>query len=556
MRRVDLARLTPEGRRAFDGAVHSMRAEFNALVSGLYPEDRDPARLLAGPLSRSPFVSRLFLDCCRLAYIDALLKEGSVDEIAVDSAPLAAVVAERLRREGSAVRVVDEETAAAALKRTLRPFARLLKAAGRFFLRRAAGVTAPRPAAAGPVTLLDLFVLEGSIRGGRFHDRYYPGLRAALTPEEDRATFYLPEFPDGGDPAGLLRAAAATGERFLFKESFLTTGDYLAALLSPLKALTVPPGPRPFRGFDAAPLARADAWETAWNSMSLCGWLNCRFMRRLAEAGVAVRLLVDWSENQLIDRGLVLGLRSFHPQAASTGYCGYIISPDRHLYARPTVREREAGLVPDRLVAPGPGLAADLAESCPGLETGDAPAYRFPAARRGEAASAPKDRVLLALPISAEGALDALEAAAGAGGLFDLKAHPALPERALRALWTGPWPEGFAFVDGDWAELAAGRPAVAGNTTSALVEALALGTPVVVVAGGRGFTENPIPAGASPKSWRLAYGAAEFATALAELTKADRAGLLELGRGLRELCFTPVTAEGTRRLLQLPRSKT
>lgn len=533
-----------------------MRAEFNALVSGLYPEDRDPARLLAGPLSRSPFVSRLYLDCCGLAYVDALLAEGSVDEIAVDSAPLAAVVSERLKREGSTVRVVDEETAAAALKRRVRPLVRLFKSAGRFFLRRAAGVTAPRPAPRGPVTLLDVFVLEGSCRDGRFHDRYYPGLRGALTPEEDRATFYLPEFPEGSDPAELLRAAAATGERFLFKESFLTAGDYAEALLSPLKALSVPSGPRPFRGFDAAPLARADAWETAWNSMSLCGWLNCRFMRRLAEGGVAVRLLVDWSENQLIDRGLVLGLRESFPGAASVGYCGYIISPDRHLYARPTAREREAGLVPDRLVAPGPGLAPDLAESCPGLETGDAPAYRFPAARRGEDASAPKDRVLLALPISAEGALDALEAAAGAGGLFDLKAHPALPERALRALWTGPWPEGFVFVDGDWAELASGRPAVAGNTTSALVEALALGTPAVVVAGARGFTDNPIPAWADPRSWRLAYGAAEFAAALAELTKTDRAVLLDLGRRLREHCFTPVTAEGTRRLLQLPRSKT
>jgi hypothetical protein len=556
MRRVDLARLTPEGRKSFDAAVHSMRAEFNALVSGLYPTDQDPARLLAGPLSRSPFVSRLFLDCCRLAYIDALLKEGGVDEIAVDSAPLAAVVSERLRREGSTVRVVDEETAAAALKRTLRPFARLLKGAGRFFLRRAAGVTVPRPVPPGPVTLLDLFVLEGSIRDGRFHDRYYPGLRAALTPEEDRATFYLPEFPDGCDPAALLRAAAATGELFLFKESFLTTGDYLAALLSPLKALRAPAGPRPFRGFDAAALVRADAWETAWNSMSLCGWLNWRFMRRLSEAGISVRLLVDWSENQLVDRGLVLGLRASHPGAASVGYCGYLLSPDRHVYARPTTREREAGLVPDRLVAPGPGLASDLAEFCPGLETADAPAYRFPAARPAPPAGDTAARVLLALPISADGALDSLEAAAGAGGAFDLKAHPALPERALRALWRGPWPESFAFVDGDWAELAAGRPAVAGNTTSALVESLALGVPVVIVAGGRGFTENPVPAWASPESWRLAYGAAEFAEALAELRKADRARLLGLGRELGARCFTPVTEEGTRRLLQLPRSKT
>lgn len=568
MRRVDLERLSPPQLRLLDRAAAEVRADFNALIDTLYPDGGPPDLLLDGSLSRSPFVSGLFLDCCRLVFIEKLLAGEGFDELAVESGPLADVIEERLSREGSKSRVVRRRDLSRAAFRRLRPLARLAKAVVRFLRRSGAGRGAPRPVIRGPVVLLDTFLLPDSCRDGKYRDRYYTGWQETLSEAERSSVFYLPELPEAGSPGLLIAEALATGERFLFKESYLRPSDYLAALLSPLRRLPGRAAPRRFRGFDVAPLVRADAWATAWNSMSLAGILNRRFARRLKEAGVVPRLVVDWSENQLLDRGLVLGIRENFPGVPVHGYAGYIISPVRHVYSRPTRRERSAGLVPDKLYAVGRGLADGLKEFCPDLDAAAAPAFRFRGVWRERAARPDPARatILLGLPISPEGALDILTLASAAklpagfeNARFAVKAHPALPPEELRRRFPGAWPAAFEFVEGDFAGLVEKADVLVSNTSSVCVEALALGVPVVIVGASSGLTENPIPDWVPSEIWRLVFEPEELSRALSEMIAKDRPRLdrfAEIGERVRAECFEPVDEAGVRRFLQLERTKT
>lgn len=563
MRRVELERLSPPQLVLLDRAAAEIRPEFNALVDGLYPPANDPALLLHGSLSRSPFVSRLFLDCCRLALVEALLAKEGLDEIVTESGALAAVLREKL---GAKARVVRRLNLRAELLRRLRPGARIAKALLRFARLWAAGRGAPQAPPRGPIVLLDTFLLPDSLRGGAFYDRYYTGWQEFLSPEERARIYYLPELPEDGDPAALIAQARASGERFLFKESYLRAGDYLAAFLSPLRGLAADKRPRRFRGFDVAPLLRADAKHVAWNAQSLSGELNRRFARRLKEAGVELSLVVDWSENQLLDRGLVLGIRASYPGVPISGYAGYIVSPVRHLYTRPTRRERDAGVIPDRLHAVGRGLVEGFREFCPGLDAAAAPAFRFRGVWREPARSQARARpaLLLALPISLEGALDILTLAASArlppgweDARFTIKAHPALPLEKIRARFPGSWPRTFEFAGGDFADCLESSDLLIGNTSSTCVEALARGVPAVVAASANGLTENPIPDWVCAELWRLVRGPEELSRALAELLTKDPVRLdrrARLARELREQCFEPVDAIGVRRLFRLERT--
>ncbi len=563
MRRVDLGELPPDLLPLYQETAAACRGDFDALIGSLYPDDGDPARLLAGPLSRSPFVSSLFLDCVRLRFVETLVSRGGIDELVVGTAPLKRVLDAGLR--GEAVRVVLAESAARRARRLLRPLVRAAKAAAR--LAAAVGRGRRLPPGLPPLTLLDTFLVDGAFRDGIFRDRYYPGLLDALNPAERDAVYFLPEFPEGEDAGALIHAAEDSGERFLFKDAYLTIGDRIAVLLSPLRTLAAPPGPRPFGRFDAAPLIRADAWETAWNFQSLAGLLNLAFARRLKEAGVAVRLVVDWSENQLLDRGLALGFHRAYPSTPVVGYCGYVIAPVAHPYTRPTRPERAAGLVPDRLVVTGPALVSGARAADPGLAVEDGPAFRFQGVRRARRARPDPGAttVLLALPISREGALDALRLAADArleGVRFTVKPHPTMPPSHLRAAFEAEgraWPASFAFVSGDFADRVEEADALAGSVSSTCVEAAATGVPVIIVGNARGLTEDPIPEGLAAGMRRVAFTPEEFARAVRELATKDPAAVAryaQTGQAVADACFRPVDEDGVRRLLQLERTKT
>ena len=69
--------------------------------------------------------------------------------------------------------------------------------------------------------------------------------------------------------------------------------------------------------------------------INLLGLLYYRFSRRFSEKGIKVRLLIDWYENQVIDRGLIKGFHDFFKNVPVYGYQGYIISKNLHIYTQP-----------------------------------------------------------------------------------------------------------------------------------------------------------------------------------------------------------------------------
>ena len=55
-----------------------------------------------------------------------------------------------------------------------------------------------------------------------------------------------------------------------------------------------------------------------------------------------------------------------------------------------------------------------------------------------------------------------------------------------------------------------------GNSSSALIESLAVGTPVIVI-GGKLFNQNPIPNEINKNLWKLVYNEIELNESLANL---------------------------------------
>ena len=107
------------------------------------------------------------------------------------------------------------------------------------------------------------------------------------------------------------------------------------------------------------------------------GILYHQFAYRLSKSNVNVRLLVEWYENQVIDRGMIVGFRKYLPETRVIGYQGYVISKSLHLYVYPNSSEYWSKAVPDLIYVVGDGLKKDLLEFCHDVNVAVGPAFRF-----------------------------------------------------------------------------------------------------------------------------------------------------------------------------------
>lgn len=575
---LDLTRLTPLQSIRFNQVAADIRIAYNDAIAGLaraYPKDL--AWQLSSLTSRHSNLSFTFLRCCQLALVqDYLMRGVRIGHVVTDSRAMQQVLVKYLGTKGAGVRVIVKRSLQAWLIQRLRPWKYLLSVMLHTFAQGlCARVTRPRPSPERPpLTLLDCFVLPGSFSDGVvYQDRYYPGVLDYLRDPEKERTFYLPTFVGVGLLAygGLYRKIRRPENRFLLREDYLCLKDYVSAFgaMGRVSALTraLPSGKHQFLGFDLAPLLLEEIAQTRTNGSSFLAFLNYRLAQRLSERRVSVRLVVDWNENQVIDKGFVKGFHDFHPGTPVIGYRGFIVDPGFHIYLHPTRAEIEAGFIPDELRVIGEGLVPRIKEFAPELTVKSAPAFRFSElwGERSTSGVSQNSYVLVALPIhreSMQGILSLIDRALENPALqkidLALKPHPIYDEKQVRRMFPGPWRKNLFFVSGDFNECLDRATVLIGNYSSTCVEALARGIPTVVVGGQSGFTHNPVPPEIPKSIWALCYQADELTDAVTRFfhrSPEEIESYRRLGESIRERYFTKVDRDSVREFLRLPQDR-
>jgi hypothetical protein len=549
--------LTAEQARRLDAIAEELRAPFHVLIAELSaPHAASLDWWVSQLASRNTFSSSLYLRCCQalLAVRDSQARTAP-QEILVDSAALAETLTRAL---GTSVPVrctipAWRALVASVALRVRKLAAALFSFAGRALAARLRPVRRPPPST--PITLVDTFIFADSLdKAGNLRDHYYPGMIDHLSVEERASLWIAPTLYRIRNHLSLFGKFRRSSTKFLLVEDYLELSDYVHAFLHPWRVPHVAPGPRMLAGLDAGPLVREAEAAGFAASGSLEALLRHRFARRLKEKEIRLRMVLEWYENQELDRGAVAGLRTEFPDVPVVGYQGYVVS--RHyLCMFPTREEQAAGLLPQSIAVVGPAFVEPAREFCPGLASQTAPAFRFRNLWREPPRPPENFVVLAALPIHVAEARDILVRLAeacqsyGARWHVALKPHPLAPMNRI-----GSTPTGWEIVSGDLDALIAKASVLVSSASSACVQALASGVPVAVMGSLRGLTQNPIPPDTDQGLWDLCYTSGELRASLDRFSARspdrvarDRAA----GRALRERFFTPVTRESVARLLRL-----
>ena len=517
---------------------------------------------VSSPASRNTFVSPLFHYCCCIALLQELIREKeSVSEIVTDSRAFKKVIEDYLAGQGIGAKVtIARLPMKQHLKELIWPicatFGIPLRQLLLFFIARQ--IQALRKSLPSePLTLIDTIVMPGYIE----KDRNYPGLIEALSEKEKESVWFVPLLY-GFRPWQymlVIKQLRRSKRNFVLKEDFLEFRDFLFAWGHFLRVRSLQIKPCLFQGLDISRLVQEEVKSFKGMGASYSSLLNYRFAGRLKEANINLRLVIDWFENQNIDKGWNKGFRRYYPETPTRGYQGFVATP-HYLCMYPTEKEKKNAVIPHEIMVIGKGLVDSVRKFCHDLQVMVAPAFRFQQVwqKRKYFPVLSEYTILVALPIMVSDAIHILTMFAHDKSYLNknirlwIKPHPAtLPSMIKKNFGTG-WPKEFEFVSGDFSDCVEKSNLLISSASSACLETLAKGIPVIVVGNRHGLTHNPIPETITEDIWRLCYTKEEITKTIQFYQNRSQEKINdheETGRSIREKYFEPVVREGVKKFL-------
>ena len=290
--------------------------------------------------------------------------------------------------------------------------------------------------------------------------------------------------------------------------------------------------------------------------ISLLGILYFHFTKRLSEKNIKVKLVVEWYENQVIDRGMIKGFHTFYKNTPIHGYQGYIISKDLHIYTQPNQSEFNSGVVPDKVFVTGDGLKNNILEFCDKINVDVAPGFRF---KKVFEKNKKKEKnkifsILLGLPIGLDDSMMILNMFINNmkhNINYFVKPHPTYSEDQIKSLFINNDFGSFQFVKGDFHNILNNVDLVVSNASSICLESLAKSVPVILIAPKTGIIQNPIPIEVSDKIWKLANNYQELDCYINYFKDLDYTNLENQFKFVKDNYFEPVTRRGILKFLNL-----
>ncbi len=551
---LDFNNLTIKQVKRLNKINTELQLGFNDLINQfLNNTDKDLAYLVSITASRNTYQGSLYFNILKLVLAQELLNEGKVEKIIFPSKVLKDVFVLNNKNIKIPIEVSRDKRNKSILKQLAHIF---LMVFSLFVTKKR---KSKEQFSGKEFILIETFILSNSIKVGKYIDRYYNGLWELLTDAQKNSVYFLPEILGYFKRKDINRIRDNSSENLLFKQDFLKLSDYVKAFYRLIK-LKYPKSRFIIRGLDVSKLLKHEFSATRFNSSAFKGILNYYFVKRLKENNIKLDLLIDWNENQPIDKGLIKGVRDFYPEVHIKGYQGYIISTEFNFYIQPPEYEIENGVIPDEICVVGKVLEHRIKRFFNNIKASTAPAFRFTNVYKTYKRDDFNKRLLVALPIGVTESYDILTLISKAlkkttvNFQIQIKPHPSLNLKKTKTLLGELWRKDFEIIDGDFNEKVSQSDLLIGSTSSTLLETLSRGIPVIVVGSQNGITQNPIPSSVNHKIWKLVYTPEELAEAINFYMNAsdkDKEEYSRIGNDMKDGYFAKVTKQEVYKFLDI-----
>jgi hypothetical protein len=402
------------------------------------------------------------------------------------------------------------------------------------------------------VIFIDNFLLIDSFnKKGEFFDRYYTGYDQYLPSTDISQVWYAPTFYGikyPSDYINICKSLKKTDQNFLIQEAWLTVTDYVYSFFISLIIPFLLRSHLSYRDFDTKSLIFKVKIRDLGSPELMRAIYKFRFIRRLSKNGVDICNVVDWNENQIIDRALNMAFREFYPHLTIKGYQGFP-APEYYASLQPVCYEMELNTLPHQLHVISDVYKKIKLEVCKDLDVRVSPAFRYSHVFEAkDRRSIESPIILIALP----GMLDecrwlceicsCISKKLPAEVKFLVKIHPIYTIKRFLDLIPEFNDSLFEIINQPISELLELTSVLITMGSSVAVEAVAVGVPAAICGNRRGVTLNYIPKSVPKELWSVSYN-------LDTLEDFVRTALKYKKRQtMANELFHPITEKSTRKL--------
>jgi len=514
--------------------------------------------------SRNVYDSNLFQYCCYLEILDRIWKEKSDKPrlLIVESQGLAKSIVRWAAAKEIKVNFINYNKCAQQVSEYyLLSFLRWVKFGVTTLLRVLAAFVSQRMHGQKNINLSPCLILDTYVHNycltpeGVFKDRYFPYLHEYLHEKGIYVLIHPVLFGFNYNYFGIYSKMRKSNSYFIIQEDFLNIFDYINAFILPIKTLCKKIKAAPFRSLDLSDILKEEQLKKSvyWGMQAV---LTYRLFLRLGKTGLRPNLFIDWYENQVIDKALVIGARKAFPETKILGAQMFIHSYN-HLHTFPSQSEVEARVTPDLLLGTSAQQCLVAQSFTKQIPCKPAAALRFRNIFIEEEANLFSENkikpvILVLLSFNVNEAVELLEVfkevlphIAEEAGIL-IKCHPDYePKDIIRVFGRKDWPNRFQFFQGNLSEILKEASLVISSNSSSMIEAAAKGIPVIFL-GRQTVLNHNLLANLNMDTATECFSAEELISAIQKyltLTPIERNNFKKTGARVRNLFFTPVNDE-------------
>ena len=346
--------------------------------------------------------------------------------------------------------------------------------------------------------IIDTYIFENSFdKNGRFTNKYFSGLHEFLCNTGISvgifATFYNIPLKK---LKYIFKSIYQCNTRFILLEDFLKPVDYLCSLVYPLKRLWHFERVQEFSGINVQPLINETNWIKLNSPSLILSLLIHKLPKRLCEKGIRPNAYINWSENQTIHKAIISGIHKYLTKTDVMGGKPFF-PPLNHLSLFNTNTERTFGFASDRIITCGKRLKNifSIYDKESHYDVGAASRYDYLRTLINNNHIQPKDiskhkLISIILPYSESisryiltSSTRAIRNAMTNGWNIKIKVHPTLTksDRVVLLKEYDMHNECIEVTNEDMVSLLPKTSAVVSSASSAAIEAICLGIPVISI---------------------------------------------------------------------------
>ena len=500
-------------------------------------------------LSKNKFLSNIYLEYCRLEVLKKRLRINYLNKVLVNDNVQKQIIKKNFDKNYSiefTVKNKETSTYFIALKNfifIIRFSFVLFKNKSQkrkiFFLKK------------DNITLIENFLYLKKKQTKKYSDRYYGNLLHLTKKIKNISIFFLFQVIDIERLKNQISSIEKYKINFITIFDFLNLFDYLKAIINVNHIRKLKNTKISYKNFDLSYLFNEEYKKTFNDINTYHSILQFLFFKRLKKEikHNKIKHIVDWYENQSMDKGFNLGLNLFFPKVHTIGYQPFAVDYNYYCHLLPSKGEIKNKLTPNKIAFLGKKVKSFAIKKFK-LKKSKViigPSLRFDnifneknIIRRDTKIK----NILLALPVTFNDSVDIIclvnsyiEKYKNHNYKFYINYHPLLNFEKIKNKYNFI-KKNFTITTKSFTENYQKFDCVVSNSSSLCFESLAQGIPVVIVKSNSRITHNPI-AHVKHGSWKPAQNLKQFVEALKYLlSKKNKKSLNKISKIVKKDYFS------------------